>query len=85
MAGFDAGDMIKPAKEREKIELLKGMPYSLVLGDDISLYLCDESCEKVVTAFPLIRSKQIAEHMPFMGIRGMDYLLEAVDRYYGRL
>ena len=52
-----------------------------MLGDDISLYLCDESCEKVVTAFPLIRSKQIAEHMPFMGIRGMDYLLEAVDRY----
>lgn len=85
LAGFDAGDMIKPAKEREKIELLKGKPYSLVLGDDISLHLCDESCEKVVTSFPLIRSKQIAEHMPFMGIRGMDYLLEAVDRYYGRL
>ncbi len=85
LAGFDAEDIIKPAKEREKIKLLKEKPYSLVLGDDISLHLCDESCEKVVTSFPLIRSKQIAEHIPFMGIRGMDYLLEAVDRYYGRL
>ena len=26
-----------------------------------------------------------AEHMPFMGIHGMDYLLEAVERYYSRL
>lgn len=51
----------------------------------ISLYLCDDSCEKVVTSFPLIHSKQIAEHMPLIGMRGMDYLLEAVDRYYSRL
>ncbi|MBQ8798164.1 MAG: nitrogenase component 1 [Lachnospiraceae bacterium] len=85
LAGFEAEDIVKPAKEKEKIDLLKEKKYSLVLGDDISLYLCDESCEKVVTSFPLIRSKQIAEHMPLMGIRGMDYLLEAVDRYYGRL
>lgn len=42
----------------------------------ISLYLWDDSCEKVVTSFSLIHSKQIAEHMPFMGIHGMDYLLE---------
>lgn len=85
LAGFDVSDIVKPTKEREKIKLLKEKTYSLVFGDEISLYLCDESCEKVVTSFPLIRSKQIAEHMPFMGIRGMDYILEAVDRYYGRL
>lgn len=85
LAGFEAGDIIKPAKEKEKISLLKEKTYSLVFGDEISLYLCDGSCEKVVTSFPFIRSKQIAEHMPFMGIRGMDYLLEAVDRYYGKL
>lgn len=85
LAGFGAEDIMKPSKEKEKINLLKEMSYSLVFGDEISLYLCSESCEKVVTSFPLIRSKQIAEHMPFMGIRGMDYLLEAVDRYYGRL
>ncbi len=85
LAGFEAEDIMKPSKEREKISLLKEKSYSLVLGDDISLYLCDDSCEKVVTSFPLIRSKQIAEHMPLIGIRGMDYLLEAVDRYYSRL
>ena len=85
LAGFDVEDIVKPAKEREKIKLLKEKTHSLVFGDDISLYLCDDSCEKVVTSFPLIRSKQIAEHMPLMGIRGMDYILEAVDRYYGNL
>ena len=85
LAGFDTQDVIKPAKEKEKIRLLKEKKYSLVFGDDISLYLCDDSCETLVTSFPLIRSKQIAEHMPLVGIRGMDYILEAVDRYYGRL
>ena len=85
LADFDAPDIIKPATEKEKIQLLKEKKYSLVFGDDISLYLCDESCEKLVTSFPLIRSKQIAEHMPFVGIRGMDYILESIDRYYGRM
>ncbi len=85
LAGFEAEDIMKPSKEREKIDLLKEKSYSLVFGDEISLYLCNESCEKMVVSFPLIRSKQIAEHMPLIGIRGMDYLLEAVDRYYSRL
>lgn len=85
LAGFETPDIIKPATEREKIRLLKEKKYSLVFGDDISLYLCDDTCEKLVTSFPLVTSKQIAEHMPLMGIRGMDYILEAVDRYYGRL
>lgn len=85
LAGFEAEDIMKPSKEREKIDLLKEKSYSLVFGDEISLYLCNESCEKMVVSFPLIRSKQIAEHMPIIGIRGMDYLLEAVDRYYSRL
>lgn len=85
LAGFDAGDIIKPKTEKEKIALLKECSHSIVFGDDISLYLCDNTCEKLVTAFPLVYNTQIAEHLPFVGIRGMDYILEAVDRYYGRM
>lgn len=80
--GLETNDILSPAEEKEKIALLKKADHSLVLGDDISLYLCADSCEKVTTAFPLIRHSQTAEHLPFMGIRGMDYLIEFIDRYY---
>jgi nitrogenase molybdenum-cofactor synthesis protein NifE len=81
-SGLETDGILSPADEKEKIALLKGVKHSLVLGDDISLYLCADSCEKVTTAFPLVQHSQIAEHLPFMGIRGMDYLLESAERYY---
>lgn len=85
LAGLENKDIIKTEKEKDKIELLHGAKGRLVLGDDISLHMCDDSCEKLLTAFPLINHTQIAAHLPFMGIRGMDYVLEAVERYFGRL
>ncbi|MBQ9119504.1 MAG: nitrogenase component 1 [Lachnospiraceae bacterium] len=85
LAGLEADDIVKPKTEKEKIDYLKELTYSLVLGDEISLYLCDSSCEKLLTAFPLVHQSQIAEHLPFVGIRGMDYILEAVDRYFSRM
>lgn len=85
LMGLNADDILHPKTEKEKIDLLREINYSLVLGDEISLYLCDASCEKLLTAFPLVHQSQIAEHLPLMGIRGMDYILEAVDRYFSRM
>ena len=85
LAGLECEDIIKPKTEKEQIELLNNKEYHLVLGDSISLHLCSNTCEKVLTAFPLVHQVQIAEHLPFVGILGMDFMLEAIDRYYGRL
>lgn len=85
LSGLEAEDIVKPDTEKEKIELLKSVHHGIVLGDEVSLYLCDADCEKIVTAFPIVYQSQTAEHLPFAGIRGMDYILEAVDRYYSKL
>ncbi len=85
MTGLDQEDIIYVAKERDKIALLKDRKRRLVFGDDISLHMCDESCEKFLSAFPLINHRQIATHIPLMGIHGMDYILETVDCYLGKL
>lgn len=72
------------SKEKDRVALIKGLRNTLVFGDDITLYLCDESCEKVIASAPLLNRSQRATHLPFMGIRGMDYMLEQVERYLGR-
>lgn len=85
LAGLPQEDIVRVEKEKDKIALLKEVKGRLVFGDDISLHMCEDSCEKFLTEFPLINHKQVAAHIPLMGIRGMDYILETVDRYFGRL
>lgn len=70
------------ATEKEQITALRQLQYHLVLGDDVSLYLCDRTNTGLCVSFPLVSHVQIAEHLPLMGIRGTDYILETIDRYY---
>ena len=70
------------ARERDQIDILRGLHYHLVLGDDVSLHLCDETNVCRCISFPLVYHTQIAGHLPLMGIRGMDDILETIDRYY---
>lgn len=72
-------------KEKDRVAMIQNLRNTLIFGDDITLYLCDESCEKVIASAPLLNRAQRATHLPFMGIRGMDYMLEQVERYYGNL
>lgn len=71
--------------EREQINAFKELKHHIVLADDVSLHLCDDSNTKICVSFPLVSHSQIATHLPFMGIRGMDLLLESVDQYYQNL
>ena len=48
----------------------------------MSLHLCDETNVGRCVSFPLVHRTQIARHLPLMGLRGMDDLLETVSRYY---
>ncbi|MBB5265244.1 nitrogenase molybdenum-cofactor synthesis protein NifE [Catenibacillus scindens] len=75
-------DIRHPASEKEQIRWLKSLEYHLVFGDDVSLHLCGGTNTGLCVSFPLVSHVQTAEHLPFMGIRGMDFILETVDRYY---
>ncbi len=72
-------------RERDTIDALRRLRSHLVMADDVSLHLCDETNVGVCVSFPLVSHTQIANHLPLMGIRGTDFLLETVDRYYQNL
>ena len=67
--------------EREKIDALKSVQKQLVFGDDVSLNMCDNSNHKVCTGFPYLNRTQVATHLPFMGEKGTDYLIEVIREY----
>lgn len=77
-----APDVRHPASEKEQIDWLRALDYHLVLGDDVSLHLLNSTNTGLCVSFPLVSHVQLATHLPLMGIRGTDFLLETVDRYY---
>lgn len=68
-------------KEKDKINLLLNIHNQLVLGDEISLDICDFSNTKVCVSFPFPNKNQVATHLPFIGEKGTDYFLEIVRDY----
>lgn len=73
---------IEFADEDKWIELVKPLKDTLVLADDMLLSQCDASNIKVRISSPCIKGAQIAKHLPFMGEKGADFLLEIVQEYY---
>ena len=71
--------------ERMQIDTFKKLNHHIVLADEISLHLCNDTNTTLCVSFPLVHHGQIAQHLPLMGIRGMDYILESVDAYYRKL
>ncbi len=68
-------------KEKDRIDLFKSKNNQLILSDDITLRIVNNTNTTFRVSMPLIYESQIATHMPMIGIRGMDYFLETVDRY----
>ena len=71
--------------EKEKIDILKKMQKTLVLADDVSHRLCDSSNVVVRVSAPFIDGAQIATHLPLLGEKGTDFLLESIEAYYQTL
>lgn len=80
-----AEGVIHFAREKEQVDRLRALRYTIVFADDVTLHLCDPSNTGLCVSFPLVTHTQIAEHLPFMGIRGTDAILETIDRYYQTL
>ncbi len=78
---LEVDNIINYKKEKDKIEKLLEINHQLVLGDEISLDICDESNIKVCVSFPYPNRRQVATHLPFVGEKGADYLLEIIRDY----
>lgn len=78
---IDDENIISLNSERERIELFRSKNNQLIIADDITLRMADDTNIKFRVSMPILYGSQIANHMPLVGIRGMDYFLEYVDQY----
>ncbi len=69
------------AEEKQWLELIRPLKQTLVLADDVALLQCDDSNTKVLISAPFMNGV-VATHLPFMGEKGADFLLEQIQAYY---
>lgn len=68
--------------EKDWLVQLRPLQHTLVMGDDIALLQCDSSNTKLRISAPFLEGALVASHLPFMGERGADFLLEIIQEYY---
>lgn len=71
--------------EKDRIDILENLNNTLVLADDVSISLVNKTNTCLRITLPFIRGSQVATHLPFVGIKGADFIRETVDTYYGNL
>lgn len=76
-----ASDIVYIPVEREKINIFKNLQNTLVLADDVSKRLCESSNFCLRVSAPVIEGTLIATHLPFLGEKGSDYLIEIIEAY----
>ncbi|MGF6907166.1 nitrogenase component 1 [Fusobacterium sp. PH5-44] len=82
---FESDNIINYKKEKEKLNALKELTKQLVFGDEVSIDMCCNSNTKVCVSFPYPNLSQVATHLPFMGIKGADYLMEVMNKYFAEM
>lgn len=70
--------------EKDKINVIKDCSQSILLGDDVTLAISSEDNVKVKVSNPTLGGREFLTHMPFMGYKGADYLLEEVSKYINK-
>ncbi len=68
--------------EKERIEAIKKMHGAWILGSNEVPMIMSEDNYFTCIASPSVGKSQVANHLPFMGEKGMDYLLELKDEYF---
>lgn len=68
--------------EKQWLELLRPLQHTLVLGDAVALLQCDATNTKLLVSAPFLKGALVATHLPFMGEKGADFLLEKIQEYY---
>ena len=78
-----AADVEAYAEESDWLQVIRGLHDTLILADDVALLQADADNMKVLISAPFMNSA-VATHMPFMGERGADFLLEHMQAYCRR-
>ena len=76
-----AADVESYAEEGEWLQLIRGLHDTLIFADDVALTQADASNMKVLISAPFMNGV-VATHLPFMGEKGADFLLEQIQGYY---
>lgn len=69
-------------KEKDRITCLKSMHNQWLLGSIEMEQISAKDNYVTCISAPFIGKQQKAHHLPFMGERGMDYLMECRDNYF---
>ena len=78
-----AADVEAYAEESDWLQVIRGLHDTLILADDVALLQAEADNTKVLISAPFINSA-VATHLPFMGERGADFLLEQMQAYCRR-
>ena len=78
-----AADVEAYAEESDWLQVIRGLHDTLILADDVALLQAEADNTKVLISAPFMNSA-VATHMPFMGERGADFLLEQMQAYCRR-
>lgn len=79
-----AEDIKHYADEKQRIELFKQQHDRWILGSMEAAKCCPEDNYFTCISSPFEGRSQIANHLPFMGEKGMDYLMECKDDYFSK-
>ena len=76
-----AADVESYAEEGEWLQQIRELRDTLIFADDVALTQADASNMKVLISAPFMNGV-VATHLPFMGEKGADFLLEQIQGYY---
>ena len=76
-----AADVESYAEEGEWLQEIRELHDTLLFADDVALTQADASNMKVLISAPFMNGV-VATHLPFMGEKGADFLLEQIQGYY---
>lgn len=72
------------AKEKDRMNLFAAIHGQWVLGSAETRQIMDHENYFTLVSAPLGGKSQIAEHLPFMGEKGMDCLMELKAEFFDR-
>ena len=78
-----AADVEAYAEESDWLQVIRGLQDTLILADDVALLQAEADNTKVLISAPFMNSA-VATHLPFMGEKGADFLLEQMQAYCRR-
>ena len=78
-----AADVEAYAEESDWLQVIRGLHDTLILADDVALLQAEADNTKVLISAPFMNSA-VANHLPFMGEKGADFLLERMQAYCRR-